>query len=184
MVVTVITPTIRPAGAIEAVCSVQTAMTRVPDLEVHHVLAYWPGEPNGSRERVAPWLTRLIAQAAPGWLCFLDDDNRMHPEFLAVLVDQVARHPDARAFLFAMDYPQFPGGVLMPSLPPTPGHVDGGQMALERDYATLEPWPLGGYGDGWYLHQLYQRDPAAWRVVPQVVTAHNHQRRVPPLVPL
>lgn len=184
MVLSVITPTIRLDGAIEAAKSIQRARSRSPHVDVRHIIAYWPGTPNWSRERVAPWFSEIIRTCAPGWIIIVDDDNRMHPEFIFTL-DRVSQEkPQIQAFLFAMEYPQFPGGVLMPQLPPTPGHIDGGQVAIRQEYACLEPWPLGGYGDGWYWRNLYNRDPALWDVSPLVTTYYNHQRRVPPLVNL
>lgn len=177
--VTVLTPTIRPDGALRAAESVQAARAQAPDLDVRHVIAYWPGEPNYSRERVAPWFTALMRQQPPGWLFVVDDDNVMHPAFLTTLQRSIAGHPDAWAFLFGMDYPQFPRGILKPSLPPRGGHVDGGQMALWRDYAVTVPWPLGGYGDGIYLATLYEQAPDRWVTIPDVVTYHNKQTRQP-----
>lgn len=175
-IITIITRIIRPEGAIEAARTVQAARTLCPEwLEVRHVLAYWNG-PEDPHTKIADWLTELIRDAPDGWVFFIDDDNRMHPQFLAVLAGAIGDYPDAWAFLFGCAYPQFHGGVLWPNLPPRGGHVDGGQACLKRAYAVLEPWPHGGYGDGIYLANLYARAPERWVTVSDVVTSHNHQR--------
>lgn len=176
MLVTIITRIIRPQGALVAAESVQRARAAAPDIEVRHVLAYWSGPPD-PHARIADWLTQLIRDCPSGWVFGLDDDTVMHPQFLATLERATAARPDAWAFLFGMDYPQFRSGILRPMLPPRGGHVDGGQAAIWRDYAVLEPWPHGGYGDGLYLAALYARAPERWVCVEDVVTIYNAQRR-------
>lgn len=179
MILTVITRIIRSGGALEAARSVQVARELCPDwLHVRHVLAYWDGA-HDPHTKIADWLTDLIADSPSGWVFGLDDDNRMHPQFLSVLSRSIEQHTDAWAFLFGCAYPQFHAGVLHPMLPPRGGHVDGGQACLWRDYAVLERWPHGGYGDGLYLGNLYKHAPERWACVPDVVTAHNHQRWAP-----
>lgn len=175
-VLTVITCVLRPEMALEAARSVQIARQQAPDwLHVRHTLAYWDGPPNPHAE-VADWLTDLIRAAPRGWIYDLDDDNRMHPRFLASLGRAIEAHADAWAFLFGCAYPQFPNGVLTPQLPPRGGHVDAGQAVIDRDYAVRETWPRGGYGDGAYLENLYTLAPHRWVTVNEVVTSHNHQR--------
>lgn len=174
MRVTVLTPIIRPRGALEAARSVQVAMQRAPAVWVEHRLCYWRGEPDASRYLLAQWLTELMHTASSSWLCWLDDDNRMHPDFLRVAAAVQACTPEAEAFVFGMAYPEM-GGVLRANLPPEPCRIDGGQTLIWRDYAIQEPWKSGPAGDGEYLAALYARNPTAWRAVPDVVTAHNHQ---------
>lgn len=176
MLVTIITRIIRPAGAIVAAKSVQAARELAPSVDVRHVLAYWSGPPD-PHTKIADWLTELIRDCPAGWIFGLDDDTIMHPQFLATLERAATDHPDAWAFLFGMDYPQFRNGVLRPQLPPRGGHVDGGQAAIWRDYAVQERWPHGGYGDGLYLAALYARAPERWVCIADAVTYHNYQRR-------
>ena len=176
MNVTILTPVLRPDMAYETVASVQAAIAFAPaTMSVEHRLCYWQGEPDPERQRLAPWLTQLMTECRPSWLVFCDDDTRMHPEFLACLDGTAFLIPSAQAIAFPMAYPEH-GGVLWPSLPPVPGRIDGGQVAIWRDYATLEPWRPGPMGDGQYLAALYQRRPDVWGLCDQVVTAHNHQR--------
>lgn len=175
MIVTVITPSIRPLGALRTAESVQAARQLVADLEVRHTIAYWPGKHDPEHRTVGAWRSRLIAASGPGWLVFVDDDNLMHPQLLRRLVALVADYPHAWAFLFASAYPAFANGVLHPQLPPHVGYIDGGQVALRSDYATRCDWPAGGSGDGLYLAALYALAPERWICVDEVLTAHNAQ---------
>lgn len=177
MIVTIITPTIRPAGALRAAESVQQARALTPDLDVRHLIAYWPGAPDVARIGVGNWLTGLIAECAPGWLMFVDDDNLLHPQLLCRLVELVAEHPHVWAFLFGCAYPAFDRGVLTPQLPPHVGYIDGGQAVIRSDYATQSDWPNGNSGDGRYLAELHSLAPERWLCVPDVFTAHNAQER-------
>lgn len=179
MIVTVITPSIRPAGALRTAESVQAARQLVPDLEVRHTIAYWPGVRDGDHLRVGAWRTRLIAESAPGWLVFLDDDNLMHPQLLARLVELVAEYPQVWAFLFGMAFPalttMYNRGIMPPQLPPRIGHIDGGQVALWRDYAVQTDWPASYVGDGLYLSNLYALASERWMCIHETLTAHNAQ---------
>jgi hypothetical protein len=175
MILTVITPTIRPASALRAAESIRVAAERARDVDVRHVIAHWTREPDPSRRAVAPWLTGLIRESAPGWVCFVDDDNLMHPSFVDALAQAERDYPAALAFAFGQRRTDF-GGLLAATLPPVPGQIDGGQVALWRDYATREPWRPGDCGDGEYLAALYAHDPARWVAIPQALTYHNAQR--------
>jgi hypothetical protein len=175
VVVTVITPSIRPDGAIRAAESVQQARQQAPDVEVRHLVAYWVGPRDPLHLRVGAWRTQLIAESAPGWLVFLDDDNLMHVQLLARLDQLTQEHPQIWAFVFACSYPEMNGGVLLPKLPPRAGYIDGGQAVLWRDYAVQTPWPPTYEGDGKYLANLYALAPDRWLVIDEVLVSHNAQ---------
>lgn len=175
MILTVITPTIRPDKAIATAQSIRVAAERARDVDVRHTIAHWTRAPDPSRLAVAPWLTALIRDAAPGWVCFVDDDNLMHPEFIDRLAQAEREYPAALAFAFGQCRPDF-GGFLAPDLPPVPGRIDGGQVALWRDYAMRESWRPGSCGDGEYLAALYAHEPARWIAIPDALTYHNAQR--------
>ena len=173
MIVTVITPTIRPAGALRAAESVRAAAMRAPQVDVRHLIAHWTAIPDPSRERLAPWLTNLIADAT-GWIVACDDDNLLHPDLFAILYQTATTDPLACAVAFGQKRRDH-GGYLPPRLPPQPGRIDGGQVALHRDYAIREPWRSGSHGDGLYLAALYQHNPGGWAVIDQPLTYHNAQ---------
>lgn len=182
LTLTVITPIIRPDMAIEAARSVQVAQQRAADVvDLRHVMAYWPGPPDPSRVRVAAWLNRLRVQcsALDGWVMFIDDDTRMHPDLPRRLVQLVAEHDRdegaLHTFVFDMLYPEM-GGVLRAALPPALGAIDGGQVVMRTYPSSGVPWEIGEYGDGKTLQRLYSLYPAGWVVVPEALTAHNHQR--------
>lgn len=174
MVLTILTPTIRLDGALEAVRSVQAAHAH--PWEIRHVLAYWPSAPVSDHTLLAPWLTSLIASIPGGWLFAVDDDNRMHPELPARLGWLVQEYPDARAFVFDQAYPQKADGVLRARPQHMhPGSVDGGQVALQATFAQSLPWPARECGDGEYLSALYRQASHAFVFVNEVLTYHNHQ---------
>ena len=176
--ITILTPVIRLPGAIEAARSVQAARAATPDLDVRHVMAYWPGEPDWSRVKVAAWFSDLMRQQPPGWLFIVDDDNRMHPDLLATFLRERDAHPDAWAFVFGMHHPDVHRQLLPARLPPRPGLIDGGQMMIWRDYAVTLPWQAGPSGDGEYLAAIYEKAPHRWVAVEDVVTLHNNQEVV------
>lgn len=171
---TVVTCVIRPAGAIEAARSVQASAPHPFDLQ--HVLAYWPEEPDLSRVRVAPWLTQVIAGVGEGWVMFVDDDNRLHPQILGRLGELVAAHPHARAFIFGCQYPEMHNGYI-PASPGVmrPGSVDGGQIAIEAELARSIPIEPHDCYDGAWLGALYRENKRAFVFVNEPLTYHNHQ---------
>lgn len=174
MILTIITCTIRPAGAIEAARSIQAAAPHVFDLR--HLIAYWPDAPDWTRQTVAPWLSGLIADVAHGWLMFVDDDNRLHPDLLARLGVLITEHPGARAFVFDCQYPEKHNGLLPASLRTIrPGMVDGGQVVLDVALAQSVPITAGDCYDGVWLQALYQICPDAFVCVSEPLTHHNHQ---------
>lgn len=171
---TIITCTIRPDGAIKAARSIQAANPHPFDLR--HVIAYWAGEPDHTRERVAPWLTDLVADVSDGWLLFIDDDNRLHPGLLARLSTLIEAHPDARAFVFDCLYPGMYEDRLRAG--PTrmrPCQVDGGQLVLHASIAKSVAIAPHGCYDGVYAQVLYQRHVDAFIFVNEALTYHNHQ---------
>jgi hypothetical protein len=172
MRLTILTPVIRPAGALAAAQSVQAADASPWHLE--HRLCYWPGAPDRTWSQFGAWLTRIIATTATGWLLFVDDDNRLHPHLPARLWALTQARPSARAVVFASAYPEL-GGVLPGTLPPTPGRIDGGQVALHTNLARMAAWPNSPTGDGEYLAALYALAPDAWLRVDDALTYHNHQ---------
>jgi hypothetical protein len=172
---TIITPTIRPAGALEVARSIQVANPH--PLEIRHIIAYWPSAPDESRQEVAPWFTKIVREVKDGWLMIVDDDNRLHPDLparLAQLLD-VARD-DAGAFVFDMAYPELGGRLRCGPECMTPGRVDGGQVVLWWALAEMEPWRSGSMGDGEYLAALYRSHAKNFVFVHEVLTYHNHQR--------
>ena len=173
MILTIITLVIRPSGALRAAVSVQAAREGAPDLDIRHMIAYWPGESDRSYATFGDHLSGIIRHTAPGWLLCLDDDTLLHPQLPARLAALAEETPDAWAFLFGMDYPAF--GTLSPQLPPHVGHIDGGQAAIWQSYAASVAWPNGPRGDGLYLAALYATAPERWRCVGEVLTAHNAQ---------
>jgi len=178
MIITVITPTLRAERMGIVAASVRRAAEVVPQHTVCHVFAHWCAEPDHSRTHVAAWLTSLM-RAVEGWLVFCDDDNLLHPSVLAALSTTVATHPEATVIVFGQARPDM-GGYLPPTVPPTPGRIDGGQVALWQPHAITVPWRGGAMGDGEYLADLYaQTNGAGWVTVDAALTYHNAQEWSP-----
>jgi hypothetical protein len=106
---------------------------------------------------------------------FVDDDNLMHPGLVAALASAETQRPDALAIVIGQEHRAVPD-CAAPTLPPRPGRIDGGQVALWRNYATREPWRSGPTGDGEYLAALYALEPLRWAVLPGILAYHNAQR--------
>jgi hypothetical protein len=172
---TIITTTIRPAGALEAARSVQQAHPH--PLDIRHVIAYWPEAPDPDCGPVrAAWISDLFRQAHGGWLLWVDDDNRLHPDLPARLAELTRQYPDARAFVFDCQYPQAHQSLLRaaPGMV-RPGSIDGGQVVLWWELAGRTPWPVGECHDGHYLRALYEQHKDAFVFVSEPLTYHNHQ---------
>lgn len=169
---TILTPVIRPEGVAAVVRSIQAATPH--DLTIRHVVEHYPHQPdpNCGPERAA-WATRLLHSVRGGWVLWVDDDNRLHPDLPRRLGELAEAYPEAQAFVFDCQYPEA-GGVLRAGRI-TPGQVDGGQVVLWHSLARQEPWPIGVMADGRYMQRLYAHDPAAWVFVPEPLTYHNHQ---------
>lgn len=173
-ILTIITPTIRPAGALEVARSIQAANPH--PLEIRHLIAYWPEAPDYRGERIAPWADQLLASVQDGWLMWVDDDNRLHPDLPRRLAELIPAHPDAGAFVFDMQYPGFPDNKLIASPHRVvPGSIDGGQAVLWYWFAREVKWPAGALADGRYLQTLHQARPDAFHFVSESLTYHNHQ---------
>jgi hypothetical protein len=163
---------LRPAGVLRAVASIAAASSPWP---VEHRIVWHQGEPDPSRVRVAARITETLAELPPeAWVLAVDDDNLLCPELPRCLAAAVERRPDALAIVFGQRHPQVPE-CLHPTLPPTPGKIDGGQVALQAGYARMEPWRAGPLGDGTYLATLYPHHPTRWLVVDEPLTYHNAQ---------
>lgn len=172
---TILTATIRPEGAIRAAESIQRATPH--GWEIRHVIAYYPYEPEPINARRSAWATELLKEVHSGWVMWLDDDNLLHPDLpkrLAELVD--ACSSDVGAFVFDCAYPEIAGGVLR-ARPQNmrPGSVDGGQVALWWWFASEYPWPVGDCADGEWLNTLYTAKPDAFIFVNETLTFHNAQ---------
>lgn len=174
MLLTVITCVIRPAGALAVARSVQAALTE--DMGLRHLLAYWPHAPVADYTLLAPWLTELIGSIRDGWLMFVDDDNRLHPDLPHRLAELTQEHPDARAFVFDCAYPEMHQGMIRAAPDAMrPGAIDGGQAVLWWELAQAMAWPAQECGDGHYLAALYRGYREAFVFVNEPLTYHNHQ---------
>jgi len=175
LLLTIITPTIRPAGAIEVACSIAQAAPH--RLEIRHIVAHYPYAPDPAcgLERAA-WATDLLKGVRDGWVLWVDDDNRLHPDLPARLAWLIQNCPDAWAFVFGCHYPEAHEGriIAQPGIMRA-GSVDGGQVVLWWWLAQQQPWPTGECADGHYLSGLYRAHREAFVFVPDLLTYHNHQ---------
>lgn len=172
---TILTPTIRPAGALEAARSVQQAHAH--PLDIRHTIAYWLSTPDPlCGPARAEWATRLIRDVRDGWLLWLDDDNRLHPDLPRRLAGLIEEYPDAWAFVFDCQYPGQHGDLIRAAPGAMrPGSIDGGQIVWWWWLAQDLPWPAGECSDGQYTAALYRQHRDAFVFVNEPLTYHNHQ---------
>jgi hypothetical protein len=171
----IITPVIRPAG----VAAVERSIAEVNPhpLEIRHLVARYPYAPDPAcGPQRAQWATDLIRSVRDGWILFVDDDNRLHPELPARLAWLAQNCPDAQAFVFSCQYPEMHQGRILaqPGIM-RPGSVDGGQVVLWWKLAQSRAWPSGDCADGQYLAGLYRAYQPRFVFEPQLLTYHNHQ---------
>lgn len=173
---TLLTPTIRPAGALEAARSIQQAASH--PLDIRHTIAYWPEAPDPACGPVrAEWATKLIRDVSDGWLMWLDDDNRLHPDLPRRLAELIEQYGDAWAFVFDCQYPGIHNDLIRAAPGAMrPGSIDGGQIVWWWYLAQDIPWPSGECSDGEFASALYRRHPGAFVFINEPLTYHNHQR--------
>jgi hypothetical protein len=171
----ILTMALRPLGVLRVAESVAAAAAVSP-WPVEHRIVWWQGPPDSSRVMVAARITQILTELPPdSWFYAVDDDNLLHPDLPRCLAETVAMYPDALAVVVGQRHPAVQS-CLHPTLPPAPGRIDGGQVAIRADYAAVEPWRTGPTGDGEYLSALYQVAPSRWVVLDNVLAYHNAQR--------
>lgn len=169
----VITMALDRDGALRAAMSVHRAVRPWP---TSHRIVWHHGPRDPSRQVVTARLNAEFAATPPDvWLFFVDDDNLLHPELPAALVQTVAANPDAEAVIVGMQYGP---ASYFPALPERmrPCSVDGGQLAIRASLAQTEPWPAGPMGDGLFIEALYRRVPERFAFVDRPLSFHNAQR--------
>jgi hypothetical protein len=110
----------------------------------------------------------MLDQIEDGWVCFLDDDTTMHPEFLqrmaeavkdsgAVVVSQ--QRQDGRVLVAAHEHLQV-------------GLVDIGQAFIARSLISGTRIPEHYEGDGMFLQAVLANWPAV-AYLPEILSEHN-----------
>jgi hypothetical protein len=115
----------------------------------------------------------MLDQIEDGWVCFLDDDTTMHPEFLRRMAEAVA---DAGAVVVSQQrqggHP-FYGGVLVAAHENLQvGSVDIGQAFIARSLIGPHRIPEDYEGDGMFLNAVLANWPAV-AYLPDVLSEHN-----------
>lgn len=175
LLLTIITPVIRLDGVVAVAQSIAAATPH--NLEIRHIVAYYPFPPDPSCGPLrAAWATELLRMVDDGWVLWVDDDNRLHPDLPARLAGLITEHPDAWAFVFDSQYTGAAHGLIHAAPGQMrPGSIDGGQVVLWWWLAQQIPWPTGECADGQYLSTLYQRHKDAFVFVNEPLAYHNHQ---------
>jgi hypothetical protein len=111
---------------------------------------------------------QMIDQITDGWVCFLDDDTTMHPEFLRQMADAVT---DAGAVVVSQWREN--GQVLVAAREHLKvGSVDIGQAFIARALIGAHRIPEHYEGDGEFLAAvLRERDAVAF--LPDILSRHN-----------
>jgi hypothetical protein len=110
----------------------------------------------------------MLDQIEDGWVCFLDDDTTMHPEFLQRMADAVA---DAGAVVVSQ---QRQSGQVLTADPAhlRVGCVDIGQAFIARALIGTNRIPEHYEGDGVFLQAVLASWPAV-AYLPDVLSEHN-----------
>ncbi|HEY4990221.1 MAG TPA: class I SAM-dependent methyltransferase [Opitutaceae bacterium] len=106
-----------------------------------------------------------------GWVWVLDDDNDVHPGFSSILLDMIAEHPAAKAFVF----PQVCGAAVRPVGPRLIREcsIDQAQYVVRRDFIGSRRYPLRYTADGAFVEELFSAEPGSFRFSPTPAVYYN-----------
>jgi hypothetical protein len=106
-----------------------------------------------------------------GWVCILDDDTIMHPQFLRKVYKASRITPYAKAIVVSQKRTT---GVVLQACPDNMkvGSVDAGQVVLRRDFVGDLRIPETYAGDGEWIEALLRYEPSVV-FLPEVLSLHN-----------
>jgi hypothetical protein len=117
---------------------------------------------------------QMLDQISDGWVCFLDDDTTMHPEFLRQMGEAVT---DAGAVVVSQQRQN--GQVLVAAHEHLKvGSVDIGQAFIARALIGEHRIPEHYEGDGEFLAAVLDAWPAV-AYLPDILSEHNALEGVP-----
>lgn len=111
-----------------------------------------------------------------GWVCFLDDDNAIHPAFFHGIHAAILMHPEKRAFAFKQQL--FERG--MRDVCPADmrvNHIDMAQVCMLRGLIGAIRFELEPYNaDGRFIEAVYNSATQAWGFIHQTLCYYNALR--------
>ena len=112
-----------------------------------------------------------------GWVCFMDDDNLIHPSFFSGLLDAITRDSSARGFAYNQIMCNGQTRLLASHEAMHPCHVDIAQVCIQRELiGTIRFIPNIYEADGEFIEAVYQSDQEAWRFIDDALCYYNALR--------
>jgi Glycosyl transferase family 2 len=101
-----------------------------------------------------------LDQVDGGWVCFLDDDNTIHPQFDRALANAIRSRPDCVGHVFG----QVDGSCRLLRQAARQfvrnGRLDLGQFVLRHDVLAQVRFPINVYNSDWLLFEQVWREHA------------------------
>jgi len=122
----------------------------------------------GSAER-----SDVLDRLAGGYVCFLDDDTTMHPEYLATVAHYMRTKP---GHAIVVDQVDAAGNLRCIAAPDRvqPCMIDTGQCCVPFDLIGELRWNRDRYEcDGEFYQAVYQRHPARFVFVNRTLSIYN-----------
>lgn len=114
----------------------------------------------------------------PGFFLCLDDDNVLHPVFLAMMAKAVEANPGKRAFVCAQK--RWDHYRHLPALPEkvVPGAIDSAQFMIHTSLIGSDRYDLSKAGceDGHFVSTIYAKAPDEFAFIEEVASYFNYLR--------
>lgn len=165
----VLTAVTRPENLAEVMDSLYLAEDKAAgSVEMVHHREYDPGRLYVGGQHLK---NRMLEQIGDGWVCILDDDTTMHPQFLRKTFRAHLQHPGATAIVVSQ---RRTTNVVLEAKPENMrvGLVDAGQALIRRDRIGDTMIPETYAGDGEWLEALLFGQPDV-HYMPDVLSLHN-----------
>lgn len=112
----------------------------------------------------------MLDEITDGWVCILDDDTIMHPNFLRKIQHALHNNPQLEAIVVSQKRTT---GVVLKASPDNAvlGKIDAGQAVIRRDVIGDRRIPETYAGDGQWLEEILAS--AFVLYLPDVLSLHN-----------
>lgn len=105
-----------------------------------------------------------------GWVYFLDDDNLLHPEYLAKINYIIDNNPNIEGILTSQ---QLPGSIRLANKVDI-GFIDTSQFTLKRKLIGNTRWREDVYeADGIFIKELYDRNKEKFITIDDILCYYN-----------
>lgn len=173
MLLTILTPSMRHHQLQWVQESIKQALAHTRGvLTVRHLVQYNPPDRLPYGDHIDRW-NDVMTSVQSGWICWLSDDNLMHPKFLARLEDGFEQFPDARAFVFAQERHDHIGNLSATPHAIRPYHIDGGQVVLHTSIIDNHRWSARTTGDAEFIGELFEQYPHEFVFIDDLLTYHD-----------